>query len=227
MSPPFPPLMNGSIIVMADSILTRIYINMLVPDLTQSRPPYASPREVTVDAIHLFVSSRIRPAGQAHMAGPSRRAVGDYFYRSLYRLLGGGAICSPEFGIEGEPGGSAWWDIWLPQYKFAIVVATAGSCLREIEARFKPGGRYYGWVESGRCSMWAIVYFLFNSPQFNDVPFEGLVPLAVRIMGSTDGGWEALGLEGLVHVWFDTEYKRVAVRNPGLRKLEEFEIREG
>lgn len=51
-------------------------------------------------------------------------------------------------------------------------------------------------------------------------------PLAVRFMGLTDGGWEALGLEGLVHIWFDTEYKRVAVRNPGLRKLAEFEIQE-
>lgn len=161
----------------------RIYINMLVPDHTQGHPPYSSPREVAVDAIRLFVSSRIRPAGQAYMAGPSRGAIGDYFYRSLYRLLGGGAICSPEFGIEGEPGDGAWWDIWLPQHKFAIVVATAGSSLREIEARFKPGGRYYDWVESGRCSMWAIVYFLFNSPQFNDVPFEGLVPSSSPFYG--------------------------------------------
>ena len=153
----------------------RIYINLLVPDRTTRRHPYGSPREVTVDAVRLFLSSRIRPADEeARASGLPRRAIGDYFYRCLYRLLSGGAVRSPEFGIEGAPGCGAWWDIWLPQYRFAIEVATVGSDLREIQARFMPGGRYVDWVESGRCSTWAIVYFLFNSPQLNDVPYEGL-----------------------------------------------------
>ena len=49
---------------------------------------------------------------------------------------------------------------------------------------------------------------------------------AVCVVGRADDGWEALGMEGIVHVWFDTEYKRVTVRKPCLGVVSEFEIGE-
>jgi hypothetical protein len=85
------------------------------------------------------------------------------FYRSFYMLLEGHVLISPEYIAKTGKGGGAI-DFLVSDKKWGFELFRNGDRLTEHMDRFKPGGAYYGMIQSNIMQDYIVLDFSILKP---------------------------------------------------------------
>ncbi|MCJ1342732.1 hypothetical protein MMC31_000921 [Peltigera leucophlebia] len=123
----------------------------------------ASPLALAIEIIkHMEPYKFALPAKNANPHSTSLPLEDWYnkeFYRASERVLDGGVLKSPEFGITGVKGGAAM-DFYLGSKKWGIELTRDGDRLYEHCSRFfQGGGNYHKWIVDGTLLDWLVLDF--------------------------------------------------------------------
>lgn len=94
---------------------------------------------------------------------PPEDWFGKEFYCASERILNGGVLWSPEFGIKGVKGGGAI-DFYLESKKWGVEMTRDGEQLSSHYGRFQPGGNYHRWIWDGTLADWVLLDFRSTIP---------------------------------------------------------------
>jgi len=94
------------------------------------------------------------------------------FYRSFYMLLGGHVLISPEYIAKTGKGGGTI-DFLVSDKKWGFELLRNGDRLTEHMDRFKPGGAYYGMIQSNIMQDYIVLDFSILKPAKPHPEYQG------------------------------------------------------
>lgn len=106
----------------------------------------------------------------------------DEFYRAFSSIMPPGVAISSKWSRHGD----GRIDFWIPYQGWGIELLRDHSRVTEHCERFKPGGRYYPWVESGLLKDWIIIDCTTTMPAEGRVKHPYAHRLANIMIGHPD-----------------------------------------
>ncbi|KAF8246760.1 hypothetical protein K440DRAFT_321618 [Wilcoxina mikolae CBS 423.85] len=181
----------------------------LIPRTHSTDPPKKIPLQLTLEILRRFVPSSLSDASLSPRSGrpetrtPPEALYGQEFFRAAHKVLKGHCYPSPEFGSFDPEAGKGWIDLYIPAYKFGIEYLHDGSNIQGHASRFLDGGPYKKWIDAGDMIDYIMLDFRLTQPRDQH-------PMHPK----------------LFHVIFESNFRRVVVKNSVLQIVDTFNLPE-
>jgi hypothetical protein len=127
---------------------------------------YGTPLMLAAEAITRFQPSQLSDAQRSPTGKmlPSEDQYQKEFYRSLFTILDGHVVASPEFVLKtGIKGGTI--DFFIASEKWGLELLRERDRLVEHMKRFEPGGQYFSMIQSGEMEQYIVLDFTVGQPR--------------------------------------------------------------
>lgn len=185
---------------------------------------YESPLELAIAAIHFMPSTL---SDSLCSAQKPEHLLEDHFqkefYRSLYYLVDGELLTSPEYVTKrGQNGGAI--DFFFPGPKWGIELIRDGNEIDEHMARFEPGGQYHSLLATNEMVDFVVLDFTQKSAK-KKCPDMSFVAVHQCIMMSN---MKSVFLEHkkFYHVRFSQDFREVQILDSSLETITDFTLSE-
>ncbi|OGM50981.1 hypothetical protein ABOM_000237 [Aspergillus bombycis] len=192
-------ILDGELYVIPSRLHEKWIEHIMGEPNRKMNPKYNTVQKLCVDVLGLFSACKLRHAADgksvssAALLKPIEAAYQSEFYRAFNDIAGIGVNIVSEWSQTND----GRVDFWISQKKWAVELVREKDRLLEHIARFRPDGKYHGWIRDGMILEWIIINCTTTLPK------------------------RSYGEKRLIHAFFSENWTHLQIFDDGLALLED------